>query len=126
MRRLREVVGETPEVLRDLSISLNNVGDAARALGRVDEAEGHYAESLQIGRRLREVVGETPEVLRDLSVSLLNCGDLAAARGHRKAARDAFEEGRRIGERLSAMMPAASDSVGLEKIFGERLEKLKD
>ncbi|MEZ5574197.1 MAG: hypothetical protein R3F44_00575 [Candidatus Competibacteraceae bacterium] len=75
---MRERLGDTPEVLRDLSVVLNKVGDAARALGRLEEAERAYAESLAV-RVLRQRLGDTPEVLRDLSVALERVGD--AARG---------------------------------------------
>jgi hypothetical protein len=37
-RRLRERLGDTPETVRDLSISLDKVGGSARALGRSEEA----------------------------------------------------------------------------------------
>ncbi len=41
-RRLLARVGETPEALRDLSVSLNNVGKTAQALGQWDEARQAY------------------------------------------------------------------------------------
>ena len=65
-----ERIGETPESLRDLSVSLNKVGNTARALGELDDARRSYEESLRIRRTIIERIGETPESLRDLSVSL--------------------------------------------------------
>lgn len=41
-----------PSSLRDLSVSLDRVGDTARALGRWEEAEGAYREALNILERL--------------------------------------------------------------------------
>ena len=70
-------IGETPESLRDLSVSLNKVGDTARALGELDEARRGYEESLEIRRKIIERIGETPESLRNLSVSLEKVSDTA-------------------------------------------------
>jgi hypothetical protein len=42
-------------VLRDLSISLDRVGDAARALGRLEEALNAYQEAAILLRRLDHV-----------------------------------------------------------------------
>ena len=76
-----ERIGETPESLRDLSVSLDNAGDIARAFGELDDARRLYEESLEISRKIIERFGETPESLRDLSVSLNNVGDTARALG---------------------------------------------
>ncbi len=62
--------GEPPEALRDLSISLDSLGDAERAGGRLEAALTAYRESLELSRQLRAVLGDTPQVLRDVSVSL--------------------------------------------------------
>ena len=81
----------TPEALRDLSVSLNNVGAVARARGDWDRAATVYDESLTIARDLAARLA-TPEALRDLSVSLDNVGAVARARGdwdRGKASRDA-------------------------------------
>ncbi len=91
-RLLRERLGDTPEVLRDLSVSLDKVGDATRARGRLEEAERAYAESLAVRRVLRQRLGDTPEVLRDLSVSLNKVGDAARARGRLEEAERAYAE----------------------------------
>jgi hypothetical protein len=44
--------GETPEALRDLSISLDNVGETDRALGDFEQARSAFAEGLEISQRL--------------------------------------------------------------------------
>ena len=74
-------MGDTPETLRDLSISLNRVGETALHIGNFEEAEAAYRESLEISRRLRERVGDTPETLRDLSISLNRVGNTAFRSG---------------------------------------------
>ena len=58
-RKQIERFGETPESLRDLSVSLNNVSNTARALGELEEARRGYEESLTIRRKIIERFGET-------------------------------------------------------------------
>ena len=50
-RELAERLG-TPEALRDLSVSLNNVGAVARARGHWDTARTAYEEALDIARKV--------------------------------------------------------------------------
>jgi tetratricopeptide (TPR) repeat protein len=73
--------GRTPAHVRDLSVSLNKLGDVAQALGRLDEARSAYAEGETLARELIGDFGRTPERLRDLSVSLNKLGDVAQALG---------------------------------------------
>ena len=89
-RGLVESLG-TPEARRDLSISLNNVGQVALARGEWDAAEAAYQESLGLARGLEESLG-TPEARRDLSISLDNVGQVALARGEWDAAEAAYRE----------------------------------
>jgi hypothetical protein len=62
--------GGTPEALRDLSVSLDNVGLVARAQGDWAQAEAVYRESLDLSRQLVERLGGTPEALDDLALVL--------------------------------------------------------
>ena len=64
--------GSRSESLRDVAISLSNVGDVARAQGDGSQAEAAYRESLALRRQLVERLGGTPEALEDLAISLLN------------------------------------------------------
>ncbi len=76
-RQLRHALGDTPQALRDLSISLNNVGSVERDLGDLAAAREAYRESLDIGRAtLRHALGDMPQALRDLSVSLDKAGNV--------------------------------------------------
>lgn len=52
---------ETPEALRDVSISLDNVGMTAKALGRWDEARAVYGEALAIGVVLARSSPDLPD-----------------------------------------------------------------
>ncbi len=90
---------------RSLSISLDRVGDAARALGRLEDAERAYAESLAVRRVLRERLGDTPEVLRDLSISLNKVGDAASALGRLEEALNAYQEAATLLRRLDHVFP---------------------
>ena len=81
----------TPEALRDLSVSLDNVGAVAQARGDWDRATTAYDESLTIRRDLADRLA-TPEALRDLSVSLDNVGAVAQARGDWDRATTAYDE----------------------------------
>ena len=49
--------------LRDLSVSLDNVGDVDQALGQYEAARAAYAESLALRRKINAAVGETPQGL---------------------------------------------------------------
>ena len=114
---------ETPESLRDLSVSLDNVGDIDRQLGRLDEARQSYAESLAICRRLIERIGETPESLRDLSVSLNNVGRIDRQLGRLDEARQSYAESlairRRLLERIGETPESLRDvSVSLNNVGG--------
>jgi tetratricopeptide (TPR) repeat protein len=114
-RQLLETSGETPEALRDLSVSLDNVGDVRRARGELAAAAQAYEESLELRRQLREALGETPEALRDLSVSLNRVGDVRRARGELAAAAQAYEESlalsRQVHEILGAIPQATEDLI---------------
>ena len=77
---LRQRLGIRPKCLRDLSVSLDRVGDAARALGRLEDADGAYAENLAVWRVLRSGWGHARSAAR-LSMSLNKVGDAASALG---------------------------------------------
>ena len=92
-------VGSADE-LRDLSISLDDVGKAERNGGRLDAALAAFRESLEICQRLRQALGDTPQVLRDLSVSFDRVGDAESDGGRLDAALAAYRESLEIRQRL--------------------------
>ena len=102
-RRLRN--GDTPQALRDLSVSLNNVGRVESDLGQLEAARAAYRESLELSRRLREALGDTPQALRDLSVSLNNVGRVESDLGQLEAARAAYRESLELHSILSQAFP---------------------
>ena len=93
----------SPESLRDLSVSLNNVGDIDRARGNLDNAHTAYTRSLTLRERLATQLN-TPEALRDLSVSLDNVGDIDRARGNLDNAHTAYTRSLTLAERLATQL----------------------
>ena len=70
LQQLRTLIGDTPQVLGDLSISLENLGGIEASQGNFPAALEHYKASLQLRRQLRHALGDTPQVLNDLRISL--------------------------------------------------------
>ena len=118
-------VPDEPGRLRDLSVSLNKVGQVAWARGALAEAEGAYRESLGLSRQLAERLGDTPEALRDLSVSLDNLGQVAWARGALAEAEGAYRESlglrRQLAERRPDL-PGPQDDLGCSLILLGQVE----
>ena len=104
-RRRLQTTGDTPQALRDLSISLDNVGQVEGDLGNLEAARTAYRESLELLRQLREAVGETPQALRDLSVSLNNVGQVERDLGNLEVARTAYRESLELRRRLARTFP---------------------
>lgn len=124
-KRLHEN-GETYEALRDLSVSLDNVGNNAKALGQFELAQTRFEESLKISRKILERVGETPEALRDISVSLDNVGNTAKALGQFELAKEIYEEGLAVSIPLSESLPNHAEYSGLAEHFENRLKALAE
>ncbi len=61
-KRLQSV-GETPEALRDLSVSLDNVGDTTKALGQWEEAQKCFEEGLAIANTLSRALPKHPDYI---------------------------------------------------------------
>ena len=93
-------LGETPEVLHDLSISLVKIGDTARAQGKWRYAQEVYLESLELCRKQFQRSGETTEVLRDLSLSLHRVGDVASNQGQWQRAQELYYESLELSRKL--------------------------
>ncbi len=56
-----ERVGETPESLRDLSVSLNKVAGTLQAQGDWSGAREHYGEGLLLGKALQAALPNISE-----------------------------------------------------------------
>ncbi len=90
----------TPEALRDLSISLDNLGTVHRARGDWANAETTYQRSLELRERLADQLA-TPEALRDLTVSLNNLGTVHEARGDWANAETTYQRSLELAENAS-------------------------
>ena len=101
--RLVKLTGESPESLRDWSVSLSKVGDAQRALGDVAGARASYEDSLKLCEQLVKLTVESPESLRDWSVSLDKVGDVQRALGDVAGARARCEESLKVRDRKSVV-----------------------
>ena len=61
-RQRLQNLGETPEALRDLSVSLNNLGRVHQALGQLDQAREAYEQGLRIAVMLADNVADLPDI----------------------------------------------------------------
>jgi tetratricopeptide (TPR) repeat protein len=110
-----------PELLRDRSTNLANLGDEQAATGNLEHALRAYRESLEIDRQLRSSLGDTPQALRDLSISLDNVGKVQGESGNASGALAAFEESLALSRQLRSSLgdtpQALRDlSVSLNKV----------
>ena len=110
-RQLKTLTGDAPQCLRDLSVSLERVGDVVRDLGQLEEARSAYAESLEIRRERKTLTGDAPQSLRDLSVSLDKVGDVARDLGQLEEARSAYAESLAISRQLKTLTGDAPQSL---------------
>ena len=90
---------------RDLSSSLNNVGDVRRAAGDRAGALKAYEESLAVTRRLVAADPVDSDNQRSLATSLTNVGFIRVTSGDRTGALAAYEEALAIRRKLVAANP---------------------
>ena len=116
--------GDTPQVLRDLSVSLNKAGDTARDLGRLEDAKNAFDESLALMRRLHEQLGDSPNLLWDMATALVRVGQNAEDSRRMAAAAAAYEEVRAITQRLIAIYPNTQKYVDALADTNGRISRL--
>ncbi len=102
---------ETPQALRDLSISLDNAGQVAQQQGRWHDAQAAHDESLQLCRGLASLLGEAPQALRDLSVSLDHVGQVAQQQGRWHEAQAAYDESLQLRRGLASLLGEAPEAL---------------
>ena len=113
---------DTPEARRDVSVSLDNVANAARARGDLAGAERLFAESLELSRALAREL-DTPEARRDVSVSLVQLSTMAGSRGDRSRAAALLREARVVAEEFGGLQPM-SDANSIIEIIDSMLDQL--
>ena len=115
---------------RDLSVSLNNVGDTHRALDNLQAAQQHYTESLEICRTLHTQLSDTSQMLRDLSIGLDRVGDTHRTLGDLQAAQQHYTESLEMRRTLHTQLGDTSEglrdlSVSLDNV-GDTHQDLGD
>ena len=101
-------------MLRDLSVSLNKLGDVERQSGRLYAARAACEESLGLFRQRHAALGDSPEVLRDLSVSLDRLGDVEQQSGRLEAARSVYAEALELARRFNQLLGDSPNTMALE------------
>ena len=118
-RRRLAAGGDKNTLLRDLSVSLENVGQVSGDLGQLTEAKAAYVEMLELTRQLRASLGDSPQVLRDLSVSLNNVGQVSRDLGQLNEAKTAYAESLELRRQLRASLgdsPQVLRDLGLSLV----------
>ena len=118
----RQQQTDTPQGQRDLSVSLNKVGDVAQAQGRLDAAARAYEESLQLRRRLLKDFGQTPQAVLDLLISLERCADLPDSAPASRLAQ--YQEALGLAKRLEMALKDDSRLASAQQNVTRLQEKL--
>ncbi len=125
--RLADANPDSAEAARDVSVSLERLGDFLSRRGQAGDAEqalGYYQRSLEVRERLADANPDSAQAARDVSVSLNNLGDFLSRRGQSGDAEQAlgyYQRSLEVRERLADANPdsaqAARDvSVSLERL----------
>jgi tetratricopeptide (TPR) repeat protein len=125
-RQFRSALGDTPEVLLDLVMSLDRVGEVQHYLGHLPEARDTFEEALVLARQLRVSLGDTPEALRVLANALDKIGEVQLRLGSLSAASAACQESLAITRQLRAVLGDTPEvlrdlAVSLEKVGAVQL-----
>lgn len=137
--RLREEKwGEAAEMLKrlpklalthhDRMIAAQELGDFARAQGRVEEASEAYGQALSYARLIHEIEPADPVAASDLAAALINVGDMACDEGRLDAALGAYEGAVALRRRLVASQGARrldrrGLSIALERLADAREDR---
>ena len=62
-RDLQTTLGDSPEVLRDLSAALDGLGDLEQQSGRLEAARATYAEVLELAHRLNQLLDDSTNTM---------------------------------------------------------------
>ncbi len=133
VQRLLQLEPDAPRSQRDVSVSLNKLGDFLSSRGKPGDAEkalSHYERSLKVREDLLQANPQSAEAARDVSVSLNKLGDFLSSRGKPGDAEKALSHYERCNEVLERLLQAnpqsaqaARDvSVSLEQAWGFSFE----
>ncbi|MCI4665926.1 MAG: TIR domain-containing protein [Neomegalonema sp.] len=104
-RKLARAEPENTQFQRDVSVSLDSIGNLRLRQGEADAALAAYDEALRIRRKLAKAEPKNTLFQRDVSLSLVRIGDLRLRRGEADAALAAYEEALRIFRKLAKAEP---------------------
>ena len=128
---LRKLAAQNPgnaEAQRDVSVSLEKVGNTRQQQGDLAAALGAYQESLDIRRKLAAQNPDSPQPQRDVSVGLNHLGNVKQQQGDLAAALDAYQESLDIRRKLAAQdtddaQPQRDVSVSLDDLGDVKLRR---
>ena len=96
---------------RDISVSLDKVGDIKAAQGDAPGALRAFQRSLEIREALARADPSSAQALRDISVALIRVGDITAAQGDGQAAFSALQRSLDIRETLANADPSNAQAL---------------
>ena len=99
--KLAQADATDAQAQRDLSVSLNKLGDVAVQMGQLGEAKSWVERDLNISEKLAQADATDAQAQRDLSISLDNLGDVAVQMGQLGEAKSWFERSLNIRETLA-------------------------
>ncbi len=102
------------QLLRDLSISYNNLGMIANAQGNLKEASDYFEKNIAINEELFEQSG-TVEARREIAVNYNWLGMVFKAQGDLKKAQDCHEKAFAISEELAEQTGTAESRRGVSR-----------
>ncbi|MGZ0173471.1 MAG: protein kinase domain-containing protein [Planctomycetales bacterium] len=123
-RQLFETNSDDPLARRNLSVSLDRLGDLVASQGNLPEAARLFGESLDIRRRLAESDLGNAQGQRNLSAALEKLGDLAMSQRNLPGAAQLFGESLNIRRQLVKSAPGNAEWQFDLGISNERLGNL--
>ena len=105
LSQLAESKPDDYEVLRQLAVSLDTLGNLAVLQGKLDEARDHFDGAKAITERLLPIDPINTRSMDDLATSLTKLGDSAVANGDLEGALHHFVESLELRKRTSAINP---------------------
>jgi tetratricopeptide (TPR) repeat protein len=108
---------ESAQAARDVSVSLDRLGDFLSKRGQTGDAEralAGYERSLEVREKLLATNPQSAQAARDVSVSLNNLGDFLSKRGQAGDAERAlagYERSLEVAEKLLAANPQSAETA---------------
>jgi tetratricopeptide (TPR) repeat protein len=127
--RLLQDDPESGRAARDVSVSVESLGDFLVGRGQQGDAEkalAHYQRTNELRERLLQDNPHSDQAARDLSASLIKLGDFLVGRGHRGDAEKALVHYQRSNELLEGLLRDNPQSVEAARDVSVSLIKLGD